>query len=169
MSLSTGSKIAIIGAIGLPIAGYAYYQYAINAWSFNINSALIKGKNGNKVTIGVVFGFSSKIGISFTISNLNLAVYIQGINVGAINQQLPNIIIPGNGSVPVAIDATLDLDAIESVAETAAVSAVINFFTGGSNAQSVVIQGYVTAKVNLPLLSLFSVNVPVSAQYSLVY
>lgn len=149
----------VIGSgVALAIGGYSYYKYALNNFSFAFGSVNVTGVSGNSVSLTLKFNVSSKSGISFTVNGFGFNVYANGVLVGIATNSQPTV-IPGDGSVTTLVaNTTIDTSQIASNLESLLVDAVTSSIQFSIN-------GMVSVMVNLPLLSFFNVNYPISMNF----
>ena len=154
-------NILLGSLIVLPIAGFAWYRRALNAYGFKVKKAVVvnakEALSTGKIKLRLTITLSSKVGITFNVSALNLQFFVNGINVGTAKQQ-QLIQVPANGDVD--IDVLVDLDttdlkknAIDLIGDVFQ-SKKIELETKGDTSVSV---------IGLP----FSISVPVQDRYLL--
>jgi LEA14-like dessication related protein len=109
-------KIGLISAaVAVPILGYSYYRYALNAYTFKVKSGSVTKvdlQNGI-IKLRLTIALTSKIGINFTLTSLNLQFFVNGILAATVAQQ-NNVIIPANGSSDLNVEVTIDANTVKS-------------------------------------------------------
>ena len=112
--MENNSKAWLIGGlIDLPIIGIGYYQYIINNYDYSIANIQVNSVSSDSADIVITLEISSKIGISFTVSDIYFDIYMEGFKVGNVYQQTP-LQVPNFGKGQLQVLATIDLSSLRN-------------------------------------------------------
>ena len=156
MSLKS-NVILIASLLAVPIIGSAYYAYIISNYDYTLQNIEVQSVDRQNANLLITIGVASKIGISFTITDMYFDIYIDGFNVGNVMQQTP-LLIPNFGNGQVQLLASVDISKV-----VGDIGNIIVDITK-KNASNVSLVGYSHVQVGvLP----FTTNVALKFGYSL--
>lgn len=158
--MTRGAIIGITaGVIAVPILGYSFYRRAINAYGFKIKKGTIQKLDlkSQQISLRLTVQLSSKIGLNFTLTGLNLQFFVNDVLV-ATAAQTNNIVIPANGSVDLMIDVNIDGAKIKTN--------IVKFITDAISSKTLILD--VKGDTKLRMLGLpLDFNAPVQDRYVL--
>lgn len=155
--MSTGKVILIGSLIGLPLLAAAYYKYILSNYDYSIAGVTPITIDGANSVIQVTINITSKIGISFTISDIYLDVYVEGVKVGNV-QQVEGIVVPNYGNTQLVLNVNVDLTKLEGN--------IVSIVYGGlqGNGYNSTLVGYTHVKVGVMP---FTTNVAIQEAFTL--
>jgi LEA14-like dessication related protein len=143
--MSLIKPILVISGLGvIAYAIYTYYQKQVNIVKdiqYDIKSVQIADYSFQKVSLDITSRIYNASNVSATITAIYLDVFLDGVNVGNINEVKNIVILPANSSDVVVRFAFNPQTVLGNI---------IKFITEGAAAQDVKInlQGYVSAQMN---------------------
>jgi hypothetical protein len=152
-----GYLIALGGVAAAGAGGYLYAKHAYDHLFFDFEGVHLNKINEGVLNVSIKYVIRNETSLSFTIKSTDLNLFINNDFVGVARLKQP-LVVPAMTSMIMDVDTDFDATKLGQFG----VNYLLKLVGGGKLDITTIIQGSCSVQLNVPVLSLITINIPVS-------